>query len=91
MISKSRAIVQNDFSAHLDIPKVLIELSMLSTREAGWQYLQSLNLTREGYSVLVRNLDIPVDNRDTKERLQTKIINGTIGYRIRASIIQNAL
>lgn len=75
-------------SSSVDADVVRSDLSRLDTREAGIEYLDRLDLTRESLRRLATELDLPATRADTVERLRDRIVEGLIGYRLRSSAVR---
>jgi hypothetical protein len=63
-------------------------LSALPSREEGRAYLDSLKLNRPSLRRLALALDLPVPRTDSVERIKDRIVEGTIGYRLRSEAIR---
>lgn len=61
----------------------------MATREAGTGYLQTHFKNRPDLLRLARFLDLPVGERDPRSRMEEKIVDATIGFRLRSDAIQN--
>ena len=72
-------------------PEVMAEmrqrLDEFSTREDGAGYLRQRGLTKRELEQLARSLDLPVLKSDTAEKLLNKIIEATIGFRLRSEAV----
>ena len=64
------------------------QLSIMRTREAGEMLLREKIPNREGLERLARFLQLPVQRDDTVNRLRTKIVENSIGSRLRSEAIQ---
>jgi len=71
-----------------DIHELASKLRMLRSRGDGEQLLQDKAPTRQGLEALSRFLQLPVQKDDTIERLRAKIVENTIGTRLRSEAIQ---
>jgi hypothetical protein len=63
-------------------------LSRLMSREEGGAYLSSLELTKPSLERLAAAFDLPVRKTDTVERLKDRIVEATIGYRLRSEAVR---
>lgn len=70
------------------ITELALNLRELGSREAGELLLQNKVPTRRGLEALARFLQLPVQRDDTLDRLRAKIVENTIGSRLRSSAIQ---
>lgn len=68
--------------------EIISELENMSSREMGEQYLLNKQFSRIDYETIIKQLDIPFQKRDNIEKLKDKIIEGTIGFRLRSQAIQ---
>lgn len=72
-----------------DVEDIIDYLNSLSDRRNGEDYLKSVNLTRLDFEVILKKLDIPYLKKDPVSKLFDKIIESTIGYKLRSQAIQN--
>jgi hypothetical protein len=75
--------------AALDINHLREDLTAKSTREEGIDLLESLGLTRESLREIATAMDLPTPKTDTVARLKDRIVEATIGYRLRSSAIRS--
>lgn len=59
-----------------------------TSREEGIAHLDDLGLSRAGLEKLARALDLPVGRSDRVDRLKERIVEATIGYRLRSGAIK---
>ena len=71
-----------------DVSEISAKLQTLRSRDAGEQLLQVEAQNRRALEALARFLQLPVQRDDTIERLRAKIIENTIGSRLRSEAIQ---
>ncbi|HZM06606.1 MAG TPA: hypothetical protein VFC44_26705 [Candidatus Saccharimonadales bacterium] len=71
-----------------EVKEIAARLQTLRTREAGEVLLKDEALNRRSLEALARFLQLPVQRDDTIERLRAKIIENTIGSRLRSEAIQ---
>jgi hypothetical protein len=64
------------------------KLHVLRSREDGERLLQDETPNRPALEALARFFQLPVQKDDTIERLRAKIIENTIGSRLRSEAIQ---
>lgn len=62
--------------------EIATQLFELPTREAGYALLRTKFMTKKELVVLARLLHLPIQNYDTKNTLQDKIVENTIGFRL---------
>ncbi|MER5776928.1 hypothetical protein ABT144_22045 [Streptomyces sp. NPDC002039] len=71
-----------------DPAEVRAALADKASREDGHAYLEELHLTRVGLQHLARAMDLPLNRTDRVDRIKERIIEATIGYRLRSDAIQ---
>jgi hypothetical protein len=71
-----------------ELNEVVAELRDLPSREDGVALLLAWAPSRRELEVLARFLQLPVQRDDTVERLRAKIVESTIGSRLRSDAIQ---
>ncbi|MFV0129396.1 hypothetical protein ACLGI4_17075 [Streptomyces sp. HMX112] len=71
-----------------DPDKVRSALTALSSREEGNDYVRTLGLNKEGLRTLADALDLPMSRSETVEGIIDRIVEATIGYRIRSEAIR---
>ena len=69
---------------------ILYHLNQAPTREDGIEILNKDCKTRSCLVALARAADLPVQKRDTVTILRDRIIEATIGYRLRSRAIRGA-
>ena len=74
--------------SNIDPDEIINALEKLSNRESGEEYLKNKLITRLDYEAVVKKLDIPYNKKDNINKLRDKIIEGTIGFRLRSQAIQ---
>lgn len=72
-----------------DLNHILRQLNSFKSREEGVQFLDSNCKTKKELTSLTKLIDIPVQKSDKVQLLKDKIIESTIGFRIRSAAIQN--
>lgn len=72
----------------LDIQAIATELQALQTRDAGDTLLREKVQNRRGLEAVARFLQLPVQRDDSVDRLRAKIVENTIGSRLRSNAIQ---
>lgn len=70
------------------VQAIIDELNKFSSRDEGLAFLISKCFTRIDYETVAQRLDIPFQKKDAIERIKEKIIEGTIGFRLRSQAIQ---
>ena len=70
-----------------EIQEVLDRLYLASTRDAGFKILEEHNQARKNLEAIARYADFPVRRRDKVSDLKERIVESTIGYRLRSQAI----
>lgn len=63
------------------------QLLASDSREDGLQVLERAQLSKASLERLARELDLPVSRRDTSDSLRSRVVEGTIGYRLRSNAV----
>ncbi len=84
--SKSK---RKSIESNIDLNKLENELRELNNREDGIQLLQKTITTKEELEKFAKLLDLPVLKGDKVDLLRKKIVEATIGYKLRSDSIQN--
>ena len=71
-----------------DAEHIVDTLQTLRSREAGESLLQNGAPNRQALEMIARSLRLPVQRDDTVDRLRAKIVENTIGSRLRSEAIQ---
>jgi hypothetical protein len=71
-----------------DLRAIANELQALRSREAGEAMLRDRVANRYGLEAIARFLQLPVQRDDSIDRLRAKIVENTIGSRLRSDAIQ---
>ena len=82
--SKTKVLKFDEFT----IQSIINELNQIKTREEGLTFLMSKCSSRIDFETIAKKMDIPFQKKDTIERLKEKIIESTIGYKLRSQAIQ---
>lgn len=72
-----------------EVNDIILKLSSMNERLEGENYLKPLKLSRQSLEVILKKLDIPYQKKDSISKLYDKIIESTIGYKLRSQAIQN--
>lgn len=72
-----------------EIENIIVKLGSLEARDVGLKYLEELDLGRADIELILRKLDMPFLKKDSILKLNDKIIEGTIGFKLRSQAIQN--
>lgn len=69
---------------------IVTSLREADTFDAGLAILERECSTKEHLIRLAREIDVPAEKRDTVERLRERIVDATIGFRLRSQAIQSS-
>ncbi|RLC21944.1 MAG: hypothetical protein DRI57_01135 [Deltaproteobacteria bacterium] len=72
-----------------DIEKIGQNIEGMTSREEGMSYLEAHVSTKNKLKLLAKHLEIPIRRTDKRDQIIEKIIESTIGYRLRSAAIQN--
>jgi hypothetical protein len=87
-LTRKRHKEENLSITETDIAKLVSEITALTSREEAQDFLDSKYGTRKALEPIARNLDIPIMKQDKIDVLRDKIIEATVGARIRSQAIQ---
>nr|VFJ54773.1 MAG: hypothetical protein BECKFW1821A_GA0114235_10505 [Candidatus Kentron sp. FW]VFJ61041.1 MAG: hypothetical protein BECKFW1821B_GA0114236_10635 [Candidatus Kentron sp. FW] len=85
---RNRNTTAQDTEAGKDISEVARLLGNIDDRDEGRSLLEQRVPNKDLLTRLVRHLDLPLQQRETVKRLKDKIIEATIGYRLRSQAIR---
>lgn len=71
-----------------DVEAIVAQLQTLQSRDAGDALLRNMAQNRGSLESIARFLQLPIQRDDTVERLRAKIVENTIGSRLRSNAIQ---
>lgn len=71
-----------------DLENVIEKLTNFPSREDAQQFLDANFSTRKSVELIARKLDIPISRQDKVETLRDKVIETTVGARVRSQAIQ---
>jgi len=74
--------------AALDLNEIVTKLTMLPSRGDASTFLESTFETKRTLDQIARHLDVPVLKQDKVETLRDKIIEATVGARLRSEAIK---
>ena len=63
-------------------------LNSMQSREEAYSYISSSNLKKADLEAICKQLDLPFTKKENIKALQEKIIEGTVGYKLRSQAIQ---
>lgn len=75
-------------SSEEDAERIINELTSKSTRAEGIALLDSLGLTRASLRDIALAMKLPAPRTDTVSELKDRIVEATIGYRLRSDAIR---
>lgn len=87
--SERRRASKRGSAAKIDVAHIREELMNRKTREEGIDFLNELALPRNSLQEIAAAMDLPTPRSDTVERLKDRIIEATIGYRLRSNAIRS--
>lgn len=71
-----------------DLENVIEKLTDFPSREAAQYFLDANFSTRKSFELIARKLDISISKQDKIETLRDKVIEATVGARLRSQAIQ---
>jgi hypothetical protein len=71
-----------------DLGAVVAQLQELGSREAGFELLATMELTKRDLEAIARVMDLPVVREDDTEHLKQKIVEQSIGARLNSQAIR---
>ena len=72
-----------------EIENIILKLNSMKERIDGEECLIDLKLNRQNLEKVLKKLDTPFVKKDSISKLYDKIIESTIGYKLRSQAIQN--
>ena len=72
----------------VDYDELLRSLQESESREAADEHLKSYRLRREQLITLARRLDVPAMKGDNSDRLVARIVESTVGFRLRSAAVR---
>lgn len=90
-IKAVRRRVKDDSESALtdtDVEEAIRRLSVLASRQEAQVLLDSMYESRKQLEIVARRLDIPIAKQDKVDALRDKIIEATVGARMRSQAIQ---
>jgi hypothetical protein len=89
IITKEKRTTKTISVDESSISDIISELNRMTSRESGLELLNNNCALRQDYESIAKRIDIPYTKKDTIEKLKEKIIEGTIGFRLRSQAIQD--
>lgn len=68
--------------------EIIKKLESMDSKQDGEKYLESLDLKKIQLEKILKELDSPFEKKDNMAKLISKIIEATIGFRLRSQAIQ---
>ncbi|PXY40837.1 hypothetical protein DMB65_09650 [Flavobacterium cheongpyeongense] len=88
LIEKKQNLKQKKDSITFSTTEIIDFLNTVGERDEAMKYLDSLFISRLSLEEILRKLDYPHTKKDNLEKLKQKIIEATIGFRLRSEAIQ---
>lgn len=82
---KSKILNFDEFT----IKSLIDNLTKLNSREEGFNVLENKCSSKSDLESILLYLDVPFQKRDSASKLKDKIIENSIGYRLRSQAIQD--
>jgi hypothetical protein len=76
---------------NIDVSAMALEIIKFSSREEAQMYLDANFSSRRKLEQIARHLNIPILKSDRAEALRDKIVEATVGARLRSQAIQGGL
>jgi len=74
-----------------EVARVIATLRRYKSRSDGDRLLQDVASSRAALTQLANALDVPIPKTDTVERLRERVVDATIGYRLRSEAIRGSI
>lgn len=84
-VSKPKELVLSDE----EITTIVKKLGSLEKRDEGKAFLSNYNLGRLDLEHILKRMDLPALKKDNIQQLTDRIIENTIGFKLRSQAIQN--
>ncbi len=85
---QAKGWMKNERMNKSQMKEIRSALELMDSREEGHKLLKDRCETKEDLTRLAKYLDLPVQKSDKVEQLFERIVEATIGYRIRSAAIQ---
>jgi hypothetical protein len=90
VVRKKEAVVKKTVGSSEEYQRLFAELQLLDTRDEVNQFLAERFTTRALLEGFARHLDMPISKQDKLGDLRDKIVESTIGARLRSRAIQGS-
>lgn len=88
-LTRKRSKEESSTPTHdADLENIILKLTAFPNREEAQQFLETNFSTRKSVEIIARKLDIPISKQDKFETLRDKVIEATVGARVRSMAIQ---
>ncbi|WP_162641558.1 hypothetical protein [Streptosporangium sp. 'caverna'] len=84
---RSKSITSGQIEAS-DLEQIREALSEFGERDSGKEYLNRLDLSKANLQELAYFMDLPIPKSDTIDSIKDRIIESTIGYKLRSQAIR---
>lgn len=71
------------------VSEAITFLNSMQSREEASSYFSTNDLKKADLEAICKQLDLPFTKKENMKTLQEKIIEGTVGYKLRSQAIQN--
>lgn len=88
VVRERQRSTQPDEFPQEEMAQIVKDLEQAETREDGLQVLEDSARTRKGLELIAKHLDVSVLKQDKVEYIREKIVEATIGARLRSQAIQ---
>lgn len=85
---RRRGKAEPNESSYIDLAQIASELTALSNRSDALEFLNTKFATKKSIEQIARHLDIPIQKQDKAEVLRDKVVEATVGARIRSEAIK---
>ena len=70
------------------VSESILLLNSIQSREEAYSYISSSDFKKADLEAICKQLDLPFTKKENIKALQEKIIEGTVGYKLRSQAIQ---
>lgn len=89
--NKSKAAPKLFHTEPLNYSAILADMFKFNSRQEGEEYLRIKCTNKGDYINLAKKLDLPFEKKDSIEKIKDKIVEATIGFRLRSQAINQGL
>jgi uncharacterized membrane-anchored protein YjiN (DUF445 family) len=88
-IVKNKAQIESDTEISESVKnEILKELQSCKTRDEGYEILARFLSNKKEYEIFARYLDVSILKQDNSDKIKEKIIEATVGAKLRSNAIQ---